>query len=98
MGLMESLKSAVSFKRFAMPKEDPIRKHRRLFPDIFTSCSFAANDSEESNFPSGVKTQNQLPLGILVRIKSASFSSPADISAEDGLSGSLTSGNSKSLK
>ena len=80
-----------------MPKEEPIKKQALLFPDNFTSLSFSESASDESNLPSGVKTQNHEPFGIFDSIKSASFSKPAQISAGDGLSGSLDSGNYKIL-
>ena len=62
-----------------MPKEEPIKKQALLLPDSFTSFSLAAKLSLESSFPSGVKMQNQAPLGILPKIVSASFSRPVAI-------------------
>ena len=94
MGPMESLKSAFCLTLGAIPKEDPIRKQAEDLPLIFTSESLAAKASLESSLPSGVKTQNQAPLGILEKIRSASFSNPAEISAGEGSSGSRTSGSS----
>ena len=98
MGPMESLKSALAFTRGLMPKEEPMRKQALLLPDSFTSFNLSAKLSEERIFPSGVKTQNQAPLGILEKISSASFSSPAAISAGEGASGSRTSGSSSRVK
>ena len=92
---MESLKSAFSFTRGDIPKEDPIKKHALLLPESFTSFTLSARASEDITFPSGVNVQNHAPLGILLKIKSASFSRPALISAREGFSGSLVSGNSK---
>ena len=97
MGPMDSLKSALCLTLGAMPKEEPIRKQALLFPMFFTVFSCLAKSSLDSSFPSGVKTQNQAPLGIFDRITSASFSRPAEISAGEGFSGSLHSGSSSSV-
>ena len=94
MGPMESLKSAFSLTLGAMPKEEPMRKQALLLPESFTSPIFLAKASLLSSFPSGVKTQNQAPLGMRERISSASFSSPAAISAGLGSSGRRHSGSS----
>ena len=64
MGPMESLKSALAFTRGLIPKEEPMRKQALLLPESFTSFSLSAKASEERILPSGVKTQNQAPLGI----------------------------------
>ena len=88
MGPIESLKSARSFTLGAMPKEEPIKKQALDLPESFTSFNLSANFSLDSSLPSGVKTQNHAPFGIFEKIKSASFSSPAEISAGDGSSGS----------
>ena len=98
MGPMESLKSAFCLTRGDMPKEEPMRKQALDLPLSFTSPSFAAKPSLESSFPSGVKTQNQAPLGILLKISSASFSRPALNYAGEGYSGRRTSGSSSRLK
>ena len=74
-----------------------MRKQALDLPEFFTEASFDAKPSLESSLPSGVNTQNQAPLGILLKIRSASFSSPAEISAGEGSSGSLTSGNSSNV-
>ena len=94
IGPMESLKSAAAFTLGDMPKEEPIKKQALLFPESFTSYTLAAKASEDITFPSGVSTQNQAPFGILLRIRSASFSKPAEISAAEGFSGRRNSGNS----
>lgn len=73
-----------------------MRKHAADFPDSLTSASFPANSGELRGLPSGVRTQNQAPLGILVRISAASLRSAAAISAGDGSSGSRASGSSRS--
>ena len=97
MGPMESLKSARCLTLGAMPKEEPMREQALLFPEFFTVFMVFANSSLERSFPSGVNTQNQPPLGTLERIRSASFSSPAEISAGEGFSGRRLSGNSRRL-
>ena len=97
IGLMDSLKSAFCFTLSAMPKEEPMRKQALDFPEFFTEASFSAKPSLLKSFPSGVNTQNQAPLGILLKISSASFSSPAVISAGEGFSGRRTSGSSRRL-
>ena len=54
----------------------------------------STKSSEEMILPSGVNTHNHAPLGILVKMLWASFSSPAAICAGEGSSGKRTSGNS----
>ena len=95
MGLIESRKSAISFSRGAIPKEEPMRKQILFLPESFTDLILSASSSEESILPSGVSVQNHAPLGIFVKIKSASFSRPAAISAGEGFSGSRDSGSSR---
>ena len=68
MGLMESLKSARSFTLGAMPKEEPMRKQALDLPEFLTAASFPARASLLKSVPSGVKTQNQAPFGILEKI------------------------------
>ena len=86
---MERRKSALCLTRGDIPKEEPIKKQALDLPEFFTSRSLSAKASLDSSFPSGVRTQNHEPLGILEKISSASFSSPASISPGEGFSGSL---------
>ena len=72
-----------------------MRKQALLLPESFTEAILSAKASLLSSFPSGVKTQNQAPLGMRARMSSASFSSPMVISAWLGFSGSRYSGSSK---
>ena len=95
MGPMDSFKSARCLTLGAMPKEEPMRKQALLLPEFFTVFKVFAKSSLDNSFPSGVKAQNQAPLGSLEKIKSASFSSPAEISAGEGFSGSRASGSSR---
>ena len=94
MGLIDSFISAMSFRRCAIPNEEPIRKQAQLLPESLISDIFCARASELSNLPSGVIVQNHEPFGILESIRSASFSRPACMVALDGYSGSLDSGSS----
>ena len=94
MGLIESLKSALLLTDSAMPKDDPIKKQAQLLPDTLILAIFSASASEESNFPSGVKMQNQAFFGIFSVIDTASFSNPAAISAGEGESDKRASGSS----
>ena len=95
---MERRKSALCLTRGDIPKEEPIKKQALDLPEFFTSRSLSAKASLDSSFPSGVRTQNQEPLGILEKISSASFSSPDSISPGEGFSGSLASGSSRRVK
>ena len=98
MGPMESFRSALCLTLGAMPKEEPMRKQALDLPELFTFFKVCAKSSLLSSFPSGVNTQNHAPLGIFARIKSASFSSPPEISAGEGSSGSRLSGSSSRVK
>ena len=75
-----------------------MRNTALLLPESFTSFSFRAKSSLESSLPSGVKTQNQLAFVTRGRMASASFSSPAAISAGLGFSGRRLSGSSSRVK
>ena len=66
---MERRKSALCLTRGDIPKEEPIKKQALDLPEFFTSRSLSAKASLDSSFPSGVRTQNHEPLGILEKIE-----------------------------
>lgn len=71
---MDSLKSALFLICCEIPKEEPIKKQALLLPDNLIFRSFSESSSELNSFPSGVSTQNQAFLGMLLEIREASLS------------------------
>ena len=71
-----SRRSARALISGAMPKLEPSRKQAAERPLFLTSARAAAKPSEESFFPSGVRTQNQAPLGSFSRMSWPSRASP----------------------